>query len=105
MALLMVPHVSGQGSIIFLLCLASLLLTSASPTLNSGSLEIAPRYAGTFMGFQNTAGNLAGILVPVVVGNIAKAYGWNVTFWSALVISTVGIGVYSLLGRADKLID
>ena len=104
-ALLMVPHASGQGSVVFLLCLATLLLTSASPTLNSGSLEIAPRYAGTFMGFQNTAGNLAGILVPVVVGTIAKAYGWNVTFWSAIAISTVGIAVYGLLGRAEKLID
>ena len=104
-ALLLVPHVSGQASVVFLLCLASFLLTSASPTLNSGSLEIAPRYAGTFMGFQNTAGNLAGILVPVVVGTIAKAYGWNVTFLSALAISTVGIGVYGLFGRAEKLLD
>lgn len=104
-ALLMVAQASNQSSIILLLCLASFLLTSVSPTLNSGSLEIAPRYAGTFMGFQNTAGNLAGVLVPVVVGNIAKAYGWNVTFWSALVISSVGVGVYALLGRADKLID
>jgi len=104
-ALLMVPHVSSQGSIILLLCLASFLLTSVSPTLNSGSLEIAPRYAGTFMGFQNTAGNLAGVLVPMVVGNIAKAYGWDMTFWSALGISSIGIGVYAFLGRADKLID
>ena len=105
LALLMVPHASGQGSIILLLCLASLLLTSISPTLNSGSLEIAPRYAGSFMGFQNTVGNLAGILVPVVVGGLAKNYGWNVTFWSALGISAGGIAVYSLFGRAEKLID
>jgi len=104
-ALLIVPYVSGQSSIIFLLCLASLLLTSISPTLNSGSLEIAPRYAGTFMGFQNTAGNLAGILVPVVVGGLARSYGWNLTFWSALAISALGITVYSLFGRAEKLIE
>lgn len=104
-ALVTVPHVTSQSGVIFLLCLASLLLTSVSPTLNSGSLEIAPRYAGTFMGFQNTAGNLAGVLVPVVVGSVAKTYGWNVTFWSALLISTLGISLYACLGRADKLID
>jgi MFS family permease len=104
-ALLIVPHVSGQVGIVLLLCLASFLLTSVSPTLNSASLEIAPRYAGTFMGFQNTAGNLAGVLVPVVVGTLAKSYGWNVTFWSALAISTVGIGMYAFLGQTEKLID
>ena len=57
------------------------------------------------MGSQNTVGNLAGILVPVVVGGLARNYGWNVTFWSALAISAVGIAVYSVFGRAEKLID
>jgi len=105
LALVLVPLVSSAGGTVLLLCLASFLLTSASPTLNSASLEIAPRYAGTFMGFQNTAGNLAGILVPVIVGVIAKNYGWNLTFLSALAINAVGITTYAVLGRAEKLID
>jgi MFS family permease len=103
--LLSLSSVQQPLTIVGLLCLAMILLTSATPIINSGSLDIAPRYAGTFMGIQNCFANLAGVIVPVVTGYVAKAFGWQLVFWLIAGVILTGGFVYILLGRAEKLID
>ena len=103
--LIALPTVNRPPAIIGLLCLAMLLLTSATPTINTGSLEIAPRYAGTFMGLQNSFANLTGLGVPVITGYIANSFGWTPAFWVTAAAIVTGGSVYLCLGKAEKLLD
>lgn len=104
-ALLLLPYASSPLLIVALLCLSMLLLTTATPIINSGALDLAPRYAGTFMGLQNSFGNLSGVVVPVVVGYVVKAFGWHMAFLTTTVVVLAGGLVYLIYGKAERLID
>jgi len=103
--LVVLPTVSGPPAIVGLLCLAMLVLTSATPIINSGSLDIAPRYAGTFMGMQNSFANLTGLTVPVITGYVVSSFGWTPAFWITAAAIVIGGSIYLCLGRAEKLLD
>jgi len=97
--------VNSPIAIVSLLCFSMILLTSATPTINTGALELAPRYSGTFMGIQNCFANLAGVLVPVITGYVAQSFGWNWMLWLLAGVIFVGGLTYIMLGKAQKLID
>jgi MFS family permease len=105
LTLLMVPLATSPAATVALLCLAMFLLTSVTPVYASSSLDIAPRYAGTVVGMQNSLANVAGVLAPVVVGYAVKGLGWSSAFWLTAMVSAGGMLAYLAFGRAEKLID
>ena len=50
------------------------LLTAGTPVYASSSLDIAPRYAGTVVGMQNSLANIAGVLLPWLIGYVVKRF-------------------------------
>lgn len=103
--LLLVPLASNPVLIVALLCLTAGLASGAYPVITSGSLDIAPRYAGTVVGFQNCVANFSGILVPVLTGYVVKVSGWTAAFWLAASVCAFGFLAYILFGQAKKLVD
>jgi MFS family permease len=103
--LLLVPLASSPTVIVILLCSAAGLASGAYPVISSGSLDIAPRYAGTVVGFQNCIANFSGILVPVVTGYVVKVSGWAAAFWLAASVCALGFLAYVTFGQARKLVD
>jgi MFS family permease len=104
-AFLLVPSTTSPFITVLLLCLSMALMSSAQPVYASGSLDLAPRYAGTAVAIQNCMANFAGILVPVVTGYLVKSTGWGAAFWLTALISGTGILIYLAFGQAKKLID
>lgn len=102
---LLVPLATSPFMTVLLLCLSMALMSSAQPVYASGSLDLAPRYAGTVVAIQNCVANFAGILVPVVTGYLVKLTGWNAAFWLTAAISAAGIVMYLAFGQAKKLVD
>ncbi len=104
-ALLLVPAASSPVWVVVLLCLAAGLASGAYPVIASGSLDIAPRYSGIVVGFQNCVANFSGILVPIVTGYIVKVSGWSAAFWLAATVCVIGFLAYISFGEARKLVD
>jgi MFS family permease len=103
--LLLVPVASTPSMIVVLLSLTAGLASGAYPVISSGSLNIAPRYSGTVVGFQNCVANFSGILVPVVSGYVVKVSGWSAAFWLAAGVCFLGFLAYTFFGQARKLVD
>ena len=70
-----------------------------------GSVELAPRYAGTVGGIQNCFANLAGVMVPVIVGYGVKIIGWTSAFWLTAAVSWIGISLFLVFGKSERLVD
>jgi ACS family D-galactonate transporter-like MFS transporter len=104
-ALLTVALATTPIMIVLLLCIAMALLTGATPVYSSNSLDIAPRYAGTVVAVQACVANMAGIIAPVVVGYIARSWGWNFAFLLTAIISGLGIIAFLSFGTAEEVID
>jgi MFS family permease len=100
--LLLLPHVSSPPITVFLLCLSAVLMTGATPVFASGSLDLVPRSAGSFVGVQNSIANLAGVLAPVLTGYLAAAHGWNAAFACSAAVCWLGITTYLLVGKAER---
>ena len=76
-----------------------------TPVYAASALQIAPRYAGTVVGIQSAIANLAGVLAPVVIGYLVKSFGWASAFWLTAAVSTCGIVVFLLFGKAERLVE
>lgn len=69
-------------------------------------MDIAPRHAGTLMGITNTAGTIPGIVGVYVSGLILQQTGsWALVFQAASGVTLVGLVVFLLFARGDKLFD
>jgi len=100
-----VPVANSPATIVLLLCLGGGLASAAYPIIASGSLDIAPRYSGTVVGFQNCVANFAGILVPVVTGYAVKVSGWLAAFWILAAVCSAGFLTYLCFGQSRRLLD
>jgi len=103
--LLLLPYVSSPPMIIFLLSLSTALLAGATPVYASGALNLVPRFAGSFVGVQNSIANLAGILGPVVTGYLAASRGWSAAFACTAIASGLGISAYLVMGKVERVIE
>ncbi len=99
--LVLLPYASHPTTIVVLLCLAALLMTGSTPVYASGSLNLLPRSAGSFIGVQNSIANLSGVLAPVVTGYLAARYSWHAAFLVTALVCLVGIVAYLAMGRAE----
>ena len=103
--LLLLPLASTAPATVLLLCLAMALMTGATPVYASSSMELAPRYTGSVVALQNCFANMAGILAPVVIGYVVKVSTWQTAFALTAVVSSVGILMFLVLGKAERQID
>jgi ACS family sodium-dependent inorganic phosphate cotransporter len=69
-------------------------------------MDIGPRYARVIMGMQTTAGNIAGIIVPVVVGFVVSYYSrWDLIFYIAAAILIIGVILWDLFATGSQVLD
>jgi hypothetical protein len=58
------------------------------------------------MGMQTTAGNIAGIVVPVVVGFVVSAYNrWDLIFYIAAGVLMFGALVWDLFATGKQVLE
>lgn len=93
-------------SIGILLCLAG----AASASLSMNLYAIAqmfggPRAAGTWVGFQNSLGNLSGIFGPIITGIIVQRAGYESAFYVTAAIAAVGAMWWAIGVPAIRQID
>ena len=94
-----------MSAIIFIsLALGMLSMTGSSTGPNA--MDIAPRYAGTIMGMQTTAGNIAGVVVPLVVGAIVSLSNrWDLIFYLAAGVLILGVIIWDLFATGTQVLD
>ena len=78
-------------SVGILLCIAG--IASASLSLNLyavAQMFAGPRASGTWVGFQNSLGNLSGIIMPIVTGIVVHRAGYNSAFILTAAVAAFG---------------
>ncbi|XP_064652754.1 sialin-like isoform X2 [Lineus longissimus] len=89
-----------------LLSLSTGLLGSGTAGFVASVVDVAPRFAGSTMGFVNMMGNVTGIVAPLVVGLLTNNNNtqaqWNKVFYIASSVSVLGAIVYVLFGKAER---
>ena len=90
-AILGLAFAQSAVSIAILLCLAG--AASASLSLNLYAIAqmfAGPRASGTWVGVQNSIGNLSGIIGPIVTGIVVQRAGYNSAFMLTAAIAAIG---------------
>jgi MFS family permease len=90
-AILGLAFAQSAVTIGILLCLAG--AASASLSLNLyavAQMFAGPRASGTWVGVQNSIGNLSGIVGPIVTGIVVQRAGYNSAFMLTATIAAVG---------------
>src|SRR5262249_20301936 len=68
------------------------------------SLDLAPGHAGLLVGLQGTAGNVAGMVSPVLGGLIvARTGGWDLNFYVIAALLAAGIVVWARWASAEPV--
>jgi MFS family permease len=78
-------------SVGILLCVAG--MASASLSLNLyavAQMFAGPRASGTWVGFQNSLGNLSGIIMPIVTGIVVHRMGYDSAFILTAAVALLG---------------
>jgi MFS family permease len=90
-AILGLAYAQSAVTIGVLLCLAG--AASASLSLNLYAIAqmfAGPRASGTWVGVQNSIGNLSGIIGPIVTGIVVHRAGYNSAFVLTAAIAAIG---------------
>jgi len=104
--LILLAHAESRMAVIVLGTLALGLMSMTGSTTGPNAMDIAPRYAGIIMGMQTTAGNIAGVIVPVAVGFIVSFTGrWDVVFYSAAAILIFASILWNLFATGRQVIE
>jgi MFS family permease len=78
-------------SVGILLCIAG--VASASLSLNLyavAQMFAGPRASGTWVGFQNSLGNLSGIIMPIITGIMVQRLGYDSAFILTAAVAMLG---------------
>jgi nitrate/nitrite transporter NarK len=104
--LIFLAQATGKFTVLLLISSALGLMSMTGSTTGPNSLDIAPRYSGTIMGMQTTAGNIAGIIVPLVVGWIVTAtQRWDLIFYIAAVIMFFAVIIWNLFATGKQVLN
>ena len=104
--LVFLAQASDKATVVLLVTLSLGLMSMTGSTTGPNSMDIAPRYAGIIMGMQTTAGNISGVIVPVVVGVIVSATGsWELIFYLAAGIMIFSLVVWDLFATGRQILD
>jgi len=90
-AILGLAFAHSAVSIGILLCLAGAASASLSMNLYAiAQMFAGPRASGTWVGFQNSLGNLSGIFGPIVTGIIVDRAGYESAFYLTAAVAALG---------------
>ena len=96
----------SKMQVIILITLALGMMSMTGSTTGPNAMDIAPRYAGVIMGMQTTAGNIAGIIVPVVVGYIVSLTNrWDLVFYIAAGVMTFAVLIWDLFATGEQVLE
>jgi MFS family permease len=90
-AILGLAFAHSATSVGILLCVAG--VASASLSLNIyavAQMFAGPRASGTWVGFQNSLGNLSGIIMPIVTGMVVQRAGYDSAFILTAAVALFG---------------
>jgi len=101
--LLLVGYVDNAATAILLMTLGNLFLSFSAGGYAVNHLDVAPRYAGTLMGFSNTAGTIPGIVGVAVSGYIlAWTDSWLLVFQVAAAVYLFGMLFYLKFATGER---
>lgn len=69
----------------------------------AGTIDLAPRHAGTLSGIMNTGANVGGTISPTLTPWLAENFGWNVSLGVAAGIGVMGGLLWLLVKTGDGL--
>jgi MFS family permease len=102
--LLVIPRVSTGAAAVGCLSGALACFALGASTVLVNSLDLAPQHAGVLVGLQGTAGNVAGMVSPLLGGAIvARTGSWNLNFYVIAGLLTVGIVVWSSWASGEAI--
>jgi MFS transporter, ACS family, solute carrier family 17 (sodium-dependent inorganic phosphate cotransporter), other len=102
--LLAIPHVATAYGAVACLTGALACFAFGASTVLVNSLDLAPRHAGVLVGLQGTAGNIAGMLSPVLGGAIATSTGsWNLNFYLIAALLAAGALVWTRWSSGEPI--
>ena len=106
LALLVVGHVNTVWMAMAIMTAGSAIGAFATGGFAVNHMDIAPRYAGTLMGFSNTAGTIPGIIGVYITGFILNVTGsWVLVFSLAAGVTLAGLAFFLRFASGKKLFD
>jgi MFS family permease len=104
--LMLLPQAETKMAVILCVTLALGMLSMTGSSTGPNAMDVAPRYAGIIMGMQTTAGNIAGIIVPLIVGLIvALSNRWDLVFYIAAGILLFGVIMWDIFATGSQVLD
>ncbi|HJQ83220.1 MAG TPA: MFS transporter, partial [Candidatus Binatia bacterium] len=102
--LLVAAQVTTRGAAIAALSGALACFALGASTVLVNSIDLAPRHAGVLVGLQGTAGNLAGMVSPVLGGAIVAWTGrWELNFYVIAALLAAGALVWLRWSSGEPL--
>ena len=102
--LLLLPRAPGAAGAVACLVGGLACFGLGASTVLVNSLDLAPRHAGVLVGLQGTAGNVAGMISPLLGGVIVSRTGsWDLNFYVIAALLTAGIGVWTSLATGEPI--
>ena len=82
------------------------MMSMTGSTTGPNAMDIGPRYAGVIMGMQTTAGNIAEVIVPVVVGfMVALTNRWDLVFYIAAGVKIFAVVIWDVFATGEQILD
>ena len=105
-SLLLVPLVNSAWMAIGIMSAGSFAGGLVAGGLLVNHMDLAPRHAGSLMGFGNTFATLPGIFGVAISGMILNATGsWALVFQTAAAVALVGAFIFLIFGSTEKQFD
>ena len=102
--LLLIPTTATRAGAVAYLSGALACFALGASTVLVNSLDLSPRHAGVLVGLQGTAGNVAGMVSPVLGGAIvARTGSWNLNFYVIAALLGLGIVVWTSWASGEAL--
>ncbi|KPJ57811.1 MAG: hypothetical protein AMJ42_04355 [Deltaproteobacteria bacterium DG_8] len=104
--LIFLAQAESKVLVIILVTLALGMMSMTGSTTGPNAMDIGPRYAGIIMGMQTTAGNIAGIIVSIVVGFIVSLSNrWDLIFYIAAGVLIFGVIIWNVFATGKQILD
>ena len=104
--LVLLAGAETKVSVITFVTFALGMLSMTGSSTGPNAMDIGPRYAGIIMGMQATAGNIAGVIVPLAVGFIVSVSGrWDLVFYGAAALMLVAVIIWNLFATGSQVLE
>jgi len=104
--LILLAQAEAKPLVIIFITLALGMMSMTGSTTGPNAMDIGPRYAGIIMGMQTTAGNIAGVIVPVLVGFIVSfSNRWDLIFYIAAGVLMFGAIIWNIFATGRQILE